>query len=171
MVAASWRATVAWCARIAWKNPAENGLVLELFAGLGRGGLLVEAVMESSGRTATCFGTSWFTGGVPCPSERQAHTRRRRGLRWRSEPARREERGDHREAAPGRRIAALGAASREKRELKAAIATMDLSVSKPTPDTQFGEQPGTLLAGGDGVAELGSATLLALLARIGGPRM
>ena len=34
---------------IAWKNPTENGLVLGLLAGLGRHGLVVEAVMESSG--------------------------------------------------------------------------------------------------------------------------
>ena len=34
---------------IAWKNPTENGLVLGLLAGRGRHGLVVEAVMESSG--------------------------------------------------------------------------------------------------------------------------
>jgi hypothetical protein len=34
---------------ISWKNPTENGLVLELLARLGRAGLVVEAAIESSG--------------------------------------------------------------------------------------------------------------------------
>jgi hypothetical protein len=34
---------------VCWKNPGENGLVLALLSGLRRGGLSVEAVMESSG--------------------------------------------------------------------------------------------------------------------------
>src|SRR5215204_379061 len=34
---------------VCWKNPSENRLVLALLAGLRRAGLLVDAVMESSG--------------------------------------------------------------------------------------------------------------------------
>ena len=73
---------VAWCSRvdmvaavvagdghvvrtIAWKNPSENGLVLELLAGLDRAGLLVEAVMESSGTYGDVLRHQLVTGGVP----------------------------------------------------------------------------------------------------------
>jgi hypothetical protein len=51
---------------LCWKNPSENGLVLELLSGLRRAGLSVEAVMDRPGRTATCGGTSCSSTGCRC---------------------------------------------------------------------------------------------------------
>jgi hypothetical protein len=50
---------------VCWKNPSENGLVLELLSGLRRAGLSVEAVMESSGTYGDVLRHQLLAHGVP----------------------------------------------------------------------------------------------------------
>jgi transposase len=50
---------------VCWKNPRENGLVLELLSGLRRAGLSVEAAMESSGTYGDVLRHQLLEHGVP----------------------------------------------------------------------------------------------------------
>ena len=50
---------------VCWKNPGENGLVLQLLSGLRRAGLSVEAVMESSGTYGDVLRHQLLEHGVP----------------------------------------------------------------------------------------------------------
>src|SRR3954467_15864453 len=112
---------------VAWKNPTENGLVLELLAGFVRVGLLVEAVMESSGTYGDVLRHQLVAGGVPVyrMSGKRVHDA---AEVYDGVPSLH----DAKSAAIIAKLHLDGAStpwgplSAEKRELKAAIATMDL---------------------------------------------
>lgn len=157
---------------ICWKNPAENGLVLQLLAQLVRAGLVVEAVMEPSGTYGDVLRQQLLEQGVPV---------------FRVSGKRTHDAAEVYDGVPSLHDAKSAAIiaklhldrmsvpwaplSEEKRELKAAIATMDL----------YREQHQRLIHSLESSLarywpeltehlELSSATLVALLARMGGPR-
>jgi hypothetical protein len=151
---------------ISWKAPVENGVVMELLAKLGRAGLLVEAVMESSGTYGDVLRHQLLTRGVAVHrvSGKRAHDA---AEVYDGVPSLH----DAKSAAIIGKLHLDGASRRweplsdEKRQLKAAIATMDL----------FREQNQRLIHSLESslarywpevteLLELGSATLLALLA-------
>lgn len=157
---------------VCWKNPLENGLVLALLEGLVAAGLSVEAVMEPSGTYGDVLREQLLEHGVPVfrVSGKRTHDA---AEVYDGVPSLH----DAKSAAIIAKLhldgasAPWGELSEEKRELKAAIATMDLyraqhqrlihslesSLARHWPElTQH--------------LELSSATLVALLARIGGPR-
>jgi transposase len=157
---------------VCWKNPVENGLVLALLEGLSAAGLSVEAVMESSGTYGDVLRQQLIEHGVPVfrVSGKRTHDA---AEVYDGVPSLH----DAKSAAIIAKLHVDGASapwgplSEEKRELKAAIATMDLyraqhqrlihslesSLARHWPElTQH--------------LELSSATLVALLAPIGGPR-
>jgi transposase len=156
---------------IAWKNPVENGLVLDLLTALKGAGLLVEAVMEPSATYGDVLRHQLLDGGFPV---------------FRVSGKRTHDAAEVYDGVPSLHDAKSAAiiaklhrdglskpwpvASEEKRQLKAAISTMEL----------FREQHQRLIHSLESTLarhwpelteqlELGSATLLALLARIGGP--
>jgi len=157
---------------VAWKNPTENGLVLELLAGLVRAGLLVEAVMESSGTYGDVLRHQLVAGGVAVYRVSGKRTHDAAEV-YDGVPSLH----DAKSAAIISKLHVDGASRRweplsdEKRGLKAAIATMDLFRqhnqrlihSLESSLARYWPEVTELL-------ELGSATLLALLARIGGPK-
>jgi transposase len=156
---------------VCWKNPSENGLVLELLSGLRRAGLSVEAVMESSGTYGDVLRHQLLEHGVP--------VYRMSGKRTHDAAEVYDGVPSLHDAKSAAIIAKLhldrvstpwGPLSEEKRELKAAIATMDL----------YREQHQRLIHSLESSLarywpeltehlELSSATLVALLARVGGP--
>jgi transposase len=157
---------------VCWKNPSENGLVLELLGALARGGLSVEAVMESSGTYGDVLRHQLQERGVPVfrVSGKRTHDA---AEVYDGVPSLH----DAKSAAIIAKLhldgvsAHWGPLSEEKRELKAAIATMDL----------YREQQQRLIHSLESSLarywpeltehlELSSATLVALLARVGGPR-
>jgi hypothetical protein len=112
---------------ICWKNPSENGLVLALVAGLRRADLSVEAVMESSGTYGDVLRHQLLEHGVP--------VYRMSGKRTHDAVEVYDGVPSLHDAKSAAIIAKLhldrfstpwGQLSEEKRELKAAIATMDL---------------------------------------------
>ena len=157
---------------IAWKNPTENGLVLGLLAGLGRSGFSVEAVMESSGTYGDVLRHQLITAGVAVYRVSGKRTHDAAEV-YDGVPSLH----DAKSAAIIAKLHLDGASRRweplcdQKRELKAAIATMDLFRgqnqrlihSLESSLARYWPEVTELL-------ELGSATLLALLARIGGPK-
>ena len=156
---------------VCWKNPSENGLVLALLSGLRRAGLSVEAVMESSGTYGDVLRHQLLEHGVP--------VYRVSGKRTHDAAEVYDGVPSLHDAKSAAIIAKLhldgvstpwGPLSEEKRELKAAIATMDL----------YREQHQRLIHSLESSLarywpeltehlELSSATLVALLARVGGP--
>ena len=156
---------------VCWKNPGENGLVLQLLSGLRRAGLSVEAVMESSGTYGDVLRHQLLEHGVP--------VYRVSGKRTHDAAEVYDGVPSLHDAKSAAIIAKLhldrastpwGPLSEEKRELKAAIATMDL----------YREQHQRLIHSLESSLarywpeltehlELSSATLVALLARVGGP--
>ncbi len=157
---------------ICWRNPVENGLVLALLGALRSAGLVVEAVMESSGTYGDVLRQQLLEHGVPVfrVSGKRTHDA---AEVYDGVPSLH----DAKSAAIIAKLHADGASvpwpalAAEKRELKAAIATMDLyrdhhqrlihslesSLARHWPElTEH--------------LELSSATLVALLARMGGPR-
>jgi hypothetical protein len=156
---------------VCWKNPGGNGLVLALLSGLRRGGLSVEAVMESSGTYGDVLRHQLLEHGVP--------VYRMSGKRTHDAAEVYDGVPSLHDAKSAAIIAKLhldgfsrpwGLLSEEKRELKAAIATMDL----------YREQHQRLIHSLESSLarywpeltehlELSSATLVALLARVGGP--
>jgi transposase len=157
---------------ISWKNPTENGLVLELLARLGRAGLVVEAAMESSGTYGDVLRQQLLARGVPVYRVSGKRTHDAAEV-YDGVPSLH----DAKSAAIIAKLHVDGASSswtplsEEKRRLKAAIATMDLFRehhqrlihSLESSLARYWPEVTELL-------ELGSATLLAVLARIGGPR-
>lgn len=112
---------------VCWKNPSENGLVLELLSGLRGAGLSVEAVMESSGTYGDVLRHQLLGYGVP--------VYRMSGKRVHDAAEVYDGVPSLHDAKSAAIIAKLhldgfstpwGPLSEEKRELKAAIATMDL---------------------------------------------
>jgi len=157
---------------ICWRNPLENGLVLALLVGLARAGLSVEAVMESSGTYGDVLRQQLLEHGVPVfrVSGKRTHDA---AEVYDGVPSLH----DAKSAAIIAKLHLDGlsvpwpALAAEKRELKAAISTMDL----------FRDQHQRLIHSLESSLarhwpeltehlELSSATLVALLARIGGPR-
>lgn len=156
---------------VRWKNPSENGLVLELLSKLRDAGLSVEAVMESSGTYGDALRHQLLEHGVPVfrVSGKRTHDA---AEVYDGVPS-------LHDAKSAAIIAKLhqdgvstpwGPLSEEKRELKAAIATMDL----------YREQHQRLIHSLESSVarywpeltehlDLSSATLVALLARVGGP--
>jgi len=156
---------------VCWKNPSENGLVLALLGGLRRAGLSVEAVMESSGTYGDVLRHQLLGYGVPVyrMSGKRVHDA---AEVYDGVPSLHDAKSAaiiaklHRDGAS----TPWGPLSEEKRELKAAIATMDL----------YREQHQRLIHSLESSLarywpeltehlELSSATLVALLARVGGP--
>jgi transposase len=157
---------------VSWKNPGENGAVLELLSGLRRSGLAVEAVMESSGTYGDVLRHQLLEHGVPVfrVSGKRTHDA---AEVYDGVPSLHDAKSAaiiaklHRDGVS----TPWGPLSEEKRELKAAIATMDL----------YREQHQRLIHSLESSLarhwpeltehlELSSATLVALLARMGGPR-
>jgi transposase len=156
---------------ICWKNPGENGLVLELLAALGRAGLSIEAVMESSGTYGDVLRHQLQERGVPVYRVSGKRTHDAAEV-YDGVPSLHDAKSAaiiaklHLDGVSG----SWGPVSEEKRELKAAIATMDL----------YREQHQRLIHSLESSLarywpeltehlELSSATLVALLARVGGP--
>jgi len=157
---------------VRWKNPRENGLVLELLGRLGGAGFAVEAAMESSGTYGDVLRQQLLAHGVPV---------------FRVSGKRTHDAAEVYDGVPSlhdaKSAAIIGklhldgssrpwtALAEDKRQLKAAITTMDLFRehhqrlihSLESSLARYWPEVTELL-------ELGSATLLALLARVGGPR-
>jgi transposase len=157
---------------ICWKNPSENRLVLELLAQLGRAGLIVEAAMESSGTYGDVLRQQLLARNVPVYRVSGKRTHDAAEV-YDGVPSLH----DAKSAAIIAKLHLDGTSrawtplTEEKRQLKAAIATMDLFRdhhqrlihSLESSLARYWPEVTELL-------ELGSATLLALLARVGGPR-
>lgn len=157
---------------ISWKNPRENGEVLSLLAALQQAGLSVEAVMESSGTYGDVLRHQLLARGLPVfrVSGKRTHDA---AEVYDGVPSLH----DAKSAAIIAKLHFDGASSAwpvapdEKRRLKAAIETMDmfrehnqrLIHSLESTLARYWPEVTELL-------ELGSATLLAVLARIGGPQ-
>jgi transposase len=156
---------------IAWKHPEENGLVLALLRELGQAGVTLEAVMESSGNYGDILRHQLEQEGVPVfqVSGKRTHDAAEvhDGV-----PSLH----DAKSAAIIARLHLDGASRRwvapalERRQLMAAIATMDLYQDH---QQRMVHKLEALLARHwpelPTIIDLTSATLMALLARVGGP--
>ena len=165
-------ATPAEAVTIAWKNPADNELVARLLGALRERGLTVEVVMEASGTYGDVL--RHRLGALDFPIYRVSGKRAHDMAEVHDGVP---SLHDAKSAAIIAKLHLDGASSRwmerpkEERELRAALATMDLFQQH---HLRLIHQLEALLARHwpeiTALIELTAATLLALLGRIGGPR-